>query len=86
MGLVTANNLGLSGLIASPPDVQTFTSAGSTTWTKPTGCTRVYIEVIGGGGGGGGGSAGLGLDNAAGAGGGGLWLEEFMMPTLCLQH
>ena len=65
MGLVTANTVGLSGLVAPKPNVQVFTTTSST-WTKPAGCTRVYIEVIGAGAGGGGGHA-----NASGAGGGG---------------
>lgn len=34
------------------PTQQRFTSTG--TWTKPTGCTKVKVTVIGGGGGGGG--------------------------------
>ena len=53
MGLIVANTVGLSGLVAPKPDVQIF-SATSGTWTKPPGCTRVYIEVISAGGGGGG--------------------------------
>ena len=65
MGLVTANTVGLSGIVAPKPNVQTFTTT-SGTWTKPPGCTRVYIECIGAGGGGGGGHP-----NASGAGGGG---------------
>ena len=52
MGLVVANSVGLSGLVAPKTNVQIFTSTG--TWTKPAGCTRVYMEVIGGGGSGGG--------------------------------
>ena len=71
MGLVVANSVGLSGLVAPKPDVQTFTSAGSTTWTKPAGCTRVYIEVIGAGGGGGSGQKGSASREEGGAGGGG---------------
>ena len=71
MGLVTANTVGLSGLVAPKPDVQMFQTAGSTTWTKPPGCTRVYIEVISGGGGGGSGSNKSGQGRAGGAGGDG---------------
>ena len=51
MGLVTANGLGMSGVVAAPGvDVQTF-DVGSTTWYRPQGVTRIYMEVIGGGGG-----------------------------------
>ncbi len=53
MGLVDANAVGMSGLVAAPVDVQIITSSASPGWTKPSGCTRVYIEVIGGGAGGG---------------------------------
>ena len=34
-------------------DVQTFTTTGANTWTKPTGCLAVMVTLIGGGGGGG---------------------------------
>ena len=71
MGLVTANTVGLSGIVAPKPNVQMFQTAGSTTWTKPPGCTRVYIEVIGGGGGGSGGNAESGASASGGGGGGG---------------
>ena len=63
MGLVTANTVGLSGLVAPKPNVQIF--ASTATWTKPAGCTRIFIEVVGGGGGG---SRG---ESAGGPGGGG---------------
>lgn len=49
-------------LVITPPTFQVFTS--SVTWTKPTGCTRIVIEAVGGGGGSG------GVDGQAGAGGG----------------
>lgn len=47
------------------PTVQVFTSSG--TWTRPSGCKTVIIEVQGAGGGGGGGDQGV----APGGGGGG---------------
>lgn len=51
-----------------PPTVQVFTSTG--TWTKPTGCAAVIVEVVGGGGGGGGSSASNGVQGWPGNGGG----------------
>ena len=47
--------------------MQVFTSTGSSTWTKPSGITRVKVYVTGGGGGGG----GANLDDMAGGGGAG---------------
>ena len=49
--------------------VQSFTSAGSATWTKPTGCKTVRFILAGGGGGGGSGHAHA-SSNRGGAGGG----------------
>jgi hypothetical protein len=40
-----------------------FTSAGTYTWTRPTGCTRIHVRVVGGGGG------AAGYCEAGGAGG-----------------
>ena len=37
-----------------PPTQQIFDTAGTHTYTKPSGCTKVKVTVIGGGGGGGG--------------------------------
>ena len=73
MGLVTANTVGLSGIVAPKPDVQIFTTSG--TWTKPPGCSRVYMEIVGGGGGGGAGSRNAGNDSGAGGGGGGAFVR-----------
>ena len=64
MGLVDANAVGMSGLVAAPATVHTVTTEGTTTYPIPAGATRIYIECIGAGGGGGsegdGGSAGGG--------------------------
>lgn len=53
-----------------PSDVQTFTSAGADTWTKPSVGTYAYIEVWGGGGSGCSDNYSLGWLSAAGGGGG----------------
>lgn len=69
-----------SSSIQSLIDVQFFTSNGS--WTKPSGCNAVEVEVVGGGGGGGEASGGIpggaggttsfgSVGIAAGGGGGG---------------
>jgi|TARA_R100000482_G_scaffold13602_1_gene4055 hypothetical protein len=47
--------------------MQVFTSVGSSTYTKPSGITRIKVYVTGGGGGGGGANG----DDTAGAGGAG---------------
>jgi len=52
-------------------DVQAFTTAGTTTWTKPIGCKAVEIICIGGGGGGGSGHAHASGNKGGGGGGGG---------------
>lgn len=54
--------------VVTKPTVQTFTANG--TWTKPSGCTRIVAEAVGGGGGGGG-CAGTGGGTYGAAGGGG---------------
>jgi len=48
--------------------VQTFTSSG--TWTKPTGITKVMVELTGGGAGGGGGHPSTNYDGSGGGAGG----------------
>ena len=48
-----------------------FTTAGTHTWTPPTGSRFAYVEVIGGGGGGGGGGNVSGNTTNVGKGGGG---------------
>lgn len=52
----------------TPPSAQVF--SGSGTWTKPTGCTRIVIEAVGGGGAGGN-VDGQGASTAGTGGGGG---------------
>ena len=66
MGLVDANAVVMSGLVAAPVTVQVFTSSTDNV-SIPAGSTRVYIECYGGGGGGGNGASG----NAGRGGGGG---------------
>jgi len=45
--LPSMQDTAIGGLIS----VNTFTASG--TWTRPSGCTKIFIEVLGGGGGGG---------------------------------
>ena len=52
-------------------DIQSFTTAGSTSWTKPTGAKLVEVYMVAGGGGGGSGGAYSGGPNGGGGGGGG---------------
>jgi len=64
-GHVYANNILLT-MIA--PTFQLFTANG--TWTKPEGCRKIKVSVIGGGGGGGGTSfSGIGAVGGGGSGG-----------------
>jgi len=55
---------------APATDVQIFSTAGTTSWTKPTGAKIVEVYVCGGGGGGGSGKSG-GITGSGGSGGGG---------------
>ena len=75
------HNMG-SGLAPTTPTVNVFTANG--TWTKPAGCTTVYIECIGGGGGGGGGRGGDNTsgDNGGGGGGGAMARGIFAADSL----
>lgn len=50
-------------------DVQVFSASG--TWTKPSGCTAVHVELLGAGGGGGSGERRPTNNGCMGAGGGG---------------
>lgn len=81
--------------IRSGDDVVELTSSGGTVivdvftedgvWTKPNGCTKVDVILIGGGGGGGSGRKGSGLpanSGGGGGGGGGRTEETFLASTL----
>ena len=58
-------------------DVQTFTSTGAGTWTKPNGAKFVLVVCVGGGGGGGGGSStASGTARHGGGGGGGASITK----------
>jgi len=63
----------LSGVESGLTSVQTFTVSG--TWTKPTGITKVIIEVQGGGGSGGKRNA---TTSSMGGGGGGGYARKFL--------
>jgi hypothetical protein len=60
--------------------VKTFTSAGSTTWTVPSGVTNVEVLVVAGGGGGGGNATG-GQTPQGGGGAGGLVYNPYFTVT-----
>ena len=64
----------LTGISSSigPASIQTFTSSG--TWTRPSGVTKIMVEVIGGGGGGEKASS----SNFMGGGGGGGYSKELI--------
>jgi len=72
---VTVTAAGSDAIVSIPgtpkvpiPTVQVFTTSG--TWTKPTDCAYVEVEIVGGGGGGGG-TAAVTANQAASAPGGG---------------
>ena len=54
----------------SAPNVQTFTTTGANTWTKPTGAKFVVVTLIGGGGAGAGNNGTTSISQAGGGGGG----------------
>jgi hypothetical protein len=67
-------------LTARPPtEIQTFTTAGTASWTKSSNAKWVEVTVIGGGGGGGGGASGL---SSGGGGGGALCFKRFNASAL----
>ena len=74
---VTLTNNGTASGFAEPSgleSMQQFTSSG--TWTKPSGITKIVVEIFGGGGGGGGGrSSGTYPYGANGGGAGGYSMK-----------
>ena len=72
MSIIKVNTRGGGG--GKAPTQQIFSTAGTYTWTKPDGCSKVKVTVVGGGGGGG--AAGMPAGGAqsgrsgGGAGGG----------------
>lgn len=79
-GLVPASMLASTGGTVTNVtyDVQSFTTGGSYTWTKPTGATgAVWVTLIGAGGGGGGGQNWATNSGFPGGGGAGGNREEY---------
>lgn len=72
---LTVNNLGqvtaVSVLSFQPPNVQTFSTVGTSTYTKPAGARFVRAQIWSAGGGGGSGRKGLAGTVRCGGGGGG---------------
>jgi hypothetical protein len=72
-GVTLTNNGSSSGFDSGLASVQTFTSSG--TWTRPSGVTKVVMEVQGAGGGSG---CGNHPYNVGGAGGAGGYAKKFL--------
>lgn len=70
-GVAGNPTIDLGSGVAATADIQTFTTTGANTWTKPTGAKAVYVVLIGGGGGGGSGRRGAASSVRCGGGGGG---------------
>lgn len=64
-------NVAVEVIDTSATGQQSYTTAGTYSWTAPTGVNFVSVVAVGGGGGGGGGAAGATF-NGGGGGGGGL--------------
>lgn len=59
----------LTGISGGLQSMQVFTTVGSSTWTKPSGITKIRVYVTGGGGGGGGGTSNFNGGQGGGAAG-----------------
>ena len=69
----------------SGADIQTFTTAGTATWTKPAGKTMAWIRIFGGGGGGGSGARqAAGTAKSGGGGGQAGGMTELFIPLSAL--
>lgn len=73
-GVIQANGITIAGLLQS---AQVFTSSG--TWTRPSGCKRVRVRVVGGGAGGG--SSGSSASSGGAGGGAGGYAESILDVT-----
>src|SRR5262245_44740886 len=69
--IVTVPGLSGGGLLGLTVNVQSFTTVGAGTWTKPANCLYATVEMVGGGGGSGGCPGTSSGQNASSAGGGG---------------
>jgi len=69
----------LGNLPTQSVDVQTFSTPGTTSWTKPTGAKWVEVILMGGGGAGG---SGTGANNSSGGAGGGYSRKTFLASSL----
>ena len=66
-------------------NIQTFTTAGTATWTKPSGKTMAWIRIFGGGGGGGSGARqAAGTAKSGGGGGQAGGMTELFIPLSAL--
>ena len=83
----TDYNVTWSTISASGSDVQAYKTAGSYTWTKPSGAKAVFVVVVGGGGGGGGGAVNQTSGTRGGGGGAGAgaitqtWMNAADLPS-----
>jgi len=69
-------NAGGSSVAGGFVSVQYFTTAGSTTWTRPSGIKKIYVYVIGAGGG------GLSGNGGTGGGGGGCAIKTIDVTSI----
>lgn len=73
------------GTVAKTADIQTFTTPGAFTWTKPPGAVMVEVTLIGGGSGGGSGRRGAAGTARTGGGGGAAGLiAQWTFPASAL--